>query len=214
MYTFIKATARVGLLKQIRGLHFICQQSSFSQRARKKKHGTSGCRQGVTSLRSQNYIPRGLLSTPDFNSMMSKADKLFISLLVWMPAISNKLNPLLRVFSGVRCVIEITSYCLVSFSFFLCFSSFLERERGRLSPPSAAELHSQGPHFGNEQKPGLETGEEPWASWVDLLCLYLCHCTHRHTHAQRERGGGVFSFCISWLGFPMRFLLCLRRSMP
>lgn len=49
-------------------------------------------------------FPRGSY-LPDFNSMMTKADKLFISLLVKMPAISKQLNPLLRVFSGVRCVI-------------------------------------------------------------------------------------------------------------
>lgn len=130
MYTLIKATARVGLLKQIRGIAS-ASRALFSQRARKKKHEPSGCRQGVTSLRSQNYIPRGLLSTPDFNSMMSKADKLFIGLLVWMPGISSKFNPLLRVFSGVRCVIgghRLLS-CLVQFLLvFFLISGEGERE--------------------------------------------------------------------------------------
>lgn len=70
---------------------------------------------------SQNYIPPGLLSTPDFNSMMTKADKLFISLLVKMPAISNKLNPLLRVFSGVRCVIGSHQLLSLPVQFLLLF---------------------------------------------------------------------------------------------
>lgn len=130
--------------------------------------------------------------------MMSKADKLFISLLVWMPAISNKLNPLLRVFSGVRCVIgrhQLLS-CLVQFLlvFFLIY-------REGDSPPSTAELDSQRPHFGNEQKPGLETGEEPWASGVPPMFISLSVTARAHAHAQREREreSESFSLCVSWL---------------
>lgn len=101
-----------------------------------------------------------------------------------MPAISNKLNPLLRVFSGVRCVIgrhQLLS-CLVQFLlvFFLIY-------REGDSPPSTAELDSQRPHFGNEQKPGLETGEEPWASGVPPMFISLSVTARAHAHAQRER---------------------------
>lgn len=65
---------------------------------------------------------------------MSKAEKLFISLLVWMPGISSQLNPLLRVFSGVRCVIgghQLLS-CLLQF-LLVFFLIYREGERETLS---------------------------------------------------------------------------------